>query len=228
IQYLLGMYLLRLHRKEQALVALKRAIFLAPGNVQYRYQLGEEYRQAGLYQNAVEEWKKCLDVKPGFARCSAAIKKVEEEVGLDRDLINYERRLAVQFATKDEAVQYSLHIAELYVQDERYRDAETVLRKGIEKYPQEGRLYYTLGIYLRAMKRGKEALAALKKAVFFEYERAEYRYQLGEEYRRNGFTQKAEEEWRICLEIRPDSKRCKAAISGIEVETESASASLPY
>ncbi|MCI5191472.1 MAG: hypothetical protein D3905_17160 [Candidatus Electrothrix sp. AS4_5] len=65
--------------------------------------------------------------------------------------------------------------------------------------------------------------------VFFEYEKAEYRYQLGEEYRRNGFTRKAEEEWRICLEIRPDSKRCKkAAISGIEVETESASASLPY
>ena len=218
IQYLLGMYLHRLHKEEQALAALKRAVFLDTGNAQYRYQLGEAYRQAGLYQNAAEEWKKCLEVKPGFAQCKSGIDGIERELGLDKDLISYERGLAVQLATREEAVNYSLHIAELYARDERYRDAVTVLRKRIEKYPEEGCLYYPLGIYLRAMDKGEEALAALKKAVFFEYDNAEYRYQLGEEYMHTGLDKQAGEEWKICLEINPDFAPCKAAISGIEDE----------
>ncbi|MCI5150218.1 MAG: hypothetical protein D3916_12670 [Candidatus Electrothrix sp. MAN1_4] len=153
--------------------------------------------------------------QPGFTQCSAAIEKVEEELGLDEELIRYEQGSVPELSTQQQAVEYSLHIAELYAQDERYRDAVIVLRKRIEKYQEERRLYYPLGIYLRAMNKRKEALAALKKAVFFEYDNAEYRYQLGKEYMNSGLDKQAEEEWKICLEINPDFAPSKAAISGV-------------
>jgi tetratricopeptide (TPR) repeat protein len=216
LYYFLGIYLRQLNRREQTLTALKKAVFLDTSNVHYRYQLGEEYRRAGLYQNAAEEWKKCLEVKPGFAQCKAAINRIEKELGLDSDLISYEKGLVFEFSNKEDAVKYSIHIAQLYAKDERYADAEAVLRRRIEKYPEEGRLYYPLGLYLHHLNRGRQALAALKKAVFFEYDNAEYRYRLGEEYRSGGLYRRAEEEWNICLEIAPDSAQCREAIIGVK------------
>ncbi|MCW5211475.1 O-antigen ligase family protein [Desulfobulbus sp. TB] len=80
--YHTGLYLRKMKKNGDALHALKKAGSLMPSNVWVRYQLGEEYRRNRLEQEALNEWKECLAIKPTFARCKTGIKQIQKEFGL--------------------------------------------------------------------------------------------------------------------------------------------------
>ncbi|CAK8722693.1 hypothetical protein KKHLCK_11960 [Candidatus Electrothrix laxa] len=107
---------------------------------------------------------------------------------------------------------YFIIMARLYAKEKLYNKAVATLEQGIKKYPRTGRLYYSMGIYLRAVKKNEAALTAFKKSVMLNPDNASFRYQLGEEYRRNRLEQEAIKQWRQCLLLQADAKRCRQAI----------------
>ncbi|CAK8720822.1 hypothetical protein GCAAIG_10375 [Candidatus Electronema halotolerans] len=215
--YALGLHLRSLGRRDEASAALQQAVKFAPENTAYRYQLGAEYQRAGLTGKAFMEWDKCLQMQPDSKPCQAAMAKMEEaQAGLPRELLRYELGPPAEFENQEKEIRYFLHIAAKYEELARPAKAEAVLRWGIGKYPQEARLYYALGMLLRQTGEGGKALAALRQAVFFDYDKAEYRRQLGEEYQRAGQPQKAAAEWRVCLTIQPDFAECKEGLEQAE------------
>ncbi len=67
---------------DQALKAMKKAVVLRPRNTHYRYRLGKAYSRRGLYQQALEEWARCLELDPQHAACQRARTGVLEELGM--------------------------------------------------------------------------------------------------------------------------------------------------
>jgi tetratricopeptide (TPR) repeat protein len=67
---------------ERALTALKQAVFLRPENTQYRFRLGETYRRQGLYQQALDQWNRCLRLDPQHGECQRARARVHKELGM--------------------------------------------------------------------------------------------------------------------------------------------------
>ncbi|WYD79725.1 MAG: O-antigen ligase family protein [Candidatus Electrothrix gigas] len=218
LHYALSQQLQKLHKTEEALKELKDAVFFAPNNIKYQYRLGMSYLRMKLYQNAAEAWSNCLAVHPNAASCRTALDRLEKKLGLQDELIRYERGLLPAFSNQEEAVKYFLHIADLYGEKNQSADAVAVLHHGIEKYPDEARFHYALGKVLDRTGKEKEALESLQKAVFFRYDKATYRYTLGKAYQRRGLHQQAAEEWRICLTIQPDYTECQNALKELEMK----------
>jgi tetratricopeptide (TPR) repeat protein len=90
-----------------------------------------------------------------------------------------------------------------------------VLEQGIKKYPRTGILYFHMGRTLRMMKKNEGALTALKKAASINPDNVLFRYELGEEYRRNRLEQEALSEWKECLAIQSNFAPCRAGIEQI-------------
>ncbi len=65
----------RQKRYNDALDALKKSVLLKPQNPDYHYQLGIDYKRLGLLSDAYEEWKKCLQIRPGHSRCKTSLEK---------------------------------------------------------------------------------------------------------------------------------------------------------
>ncbi|MCI5227465.1 MAG: hypothetical protein D3918_12600, partial [Candidatus Electrothrix sp. AX2] len=163
--------------------------------------------------DALAKTEEYLDRFPGNIGLQNQKAKILESLGRRKEAISIYQDLAAKAGAKGDTAPY-LQTARLYTKERQVEKAVAVLEQGIEKNPDNAQLHYQLGIYLRSLKKYEQALNALKNAVYLDRQNFRYRYQLGVEYQRNESSQKAIEQWRDCLEIRPDSKRCKAAISG--------------
>lgn len=88
LYYHMGINLRPMKKPEETLAAFKKAVALARNNVWCRYQLGVEYQRNRLEQEAMEEWKECLAIKPGFAPCKKAVDRLEKQFGLESGSTN--------------------------------------------------------------------------------------------------------------------------------------------
>ncbi len=68
---------------EEELAALKRAVGLRPRGARYRHQLGQAYRNRGLYQLALDQWQRCLEADPDHTGCRRAKERLLAELGND-------------------------------------------------------------------------------------------------------------------------------------------------
>jgi tetratricopeptide (TPR) repeat protein len=63
--------------KYGALGAIKSAIAIRPGNATYRYRAGQIYYQIGLHQEAAEQLKICLEIKPDHKYCKRVLSTIQ-------------------------------------------------------------------------------------------------------------------------------------------------------
>lgn len=76
-------YLSAMGQYETALQTLKKLVAIKPRNVVFRYRLGQMYEHYGLYQQAVDQWKACLEMNPEYQPCRSARDRVYKELGID-------------------------------------------------------------------------------------------------------------------------------------------------
>ena len=55
---------------------------MEPDNINYRFYLAQEYKNQGLYQQAVEQWEKCLEIDQKHKKTLIALDKIYDELGL--------------------------------------------------------------------------------------------------------------------------------------------------
>ena len=151
-----------------------------------------------------------LRITERYAATLEQLKQYDKAVSVYRQLLDEHSE------TRKTYEKYCIKIAGLYAKQKLYSQAVAVLEQGIKKYPRTGRFYYSMGIYLRAMKKNEAALAALKKSVSLNPDNASFRYQLGEEYRRNRLEQEAFREWKECLSIKSNFPPCKKGVETIQ------------
>jgi len=79
-------------------------------------------------------------------------------------------RLNPQFAAA------AINLADLYRQNERDGEGETVLRAALAASPADAGLHHALGLVLTRLKRAQDALPELQRAAELEPQRARYAY----------------------------------------------------
>ena len=78
----LAHYYRMLQKPAKTLEVLKKLIRHHPDNPDYHYQLGGEYHKLGLFQQAVNQWQKCLQLDTQHQSCRRRCKLLLKELGM--------------------------------------------------------------------------------------------------------------------------------------------------
>ncbi|MBC7949126.1 MAG: tetratricopeptide repeat protein [Chitinophagaceae bacterium] len=136
----LAVTLFHLERENEALDLLGAALQLDPDYADAYLSLGNMHLKCGLVSNAISAYRKCLDLKPDNAQAWNNLGnalKANGEIG--EALCCYQR--AAEHGDKENAiVQKATLLSESYKHDE----AASILRNGLEQFPNSAKI--TLGL----------------------------------------------------------------------------------
>jgi O-antigen ligase/tetratricopeptide (TPR) repeat protein len=82
LHYILSIFYKKYNQPENSLNHLKKSVFIAPDNITYRFLLAQEYKNKGLFQQAVEQWNKCLEIKPEEKKTVQALSELYHDLGM--------------------------------------------------------------------------------------------------------------------------------------------------
>ena len=142
-----GLTALADRQRGEALVALQEAVALDPGDARYHDSLGLLLLDLGQVDQAMEQFKKALDVDPQLA---------------DSHLQSYRAALALPTLTVPDFTHQNLGLALYHLK--RFGEAEQSLRFALSLDPEMQAAYYNLGLVLVAEDRKEEAKAAFRQA----------------------------------------------------------------
>lgn len=86
----------------------------------------------------------------------------------------------------------------------RYAEALPLAETQVNRYPQDGANWNTLGAVLMKLGRGADALVAMQKAAELSAERPEAHFNLATAYRQNGRLEESEAAFKRAIDLRPD------------------------
>ena len=122
----------------------------------------------------------------------------------------------------------SANLADLYRQLGREADAESTLRKAIERSPQDAGLHHALGLALVRLKREDEAIAELRRAAELEPDRARYAYVYAVGLDASGHRSDAIQVLKDSLARHPDERETLLALIGFNRDAGDAATALQY
>ncbi|GAB4534042.1 MAG: hypothetical protein Fur0020_00330 [Thermodesulfovibrionia bacterium] len=67
-----------IRRYDLALDAMEKALSLNPGNSDYLFQIGFDYRANGMHEKAIESWRECLRINPLHRGCREWVERYED------------------------------------------------------------------------------------------------------------------------------------------------------
>lgn len=157
-----GKTLIELHRYEEALGILEKAIQIDPKYPQAWVERGEALSKLQKYEEALRSYDEALKIKSDYSQAWHYRGIVLEK------LKRYEEALSSQ----DKAVAIQPNYPEAWHQRgvvldklQRYQEALSSLDKAVEIKPNYSESWYNRGIVLNKFQRYKEALEALERAV---------------------------------------------------------------
>lgn len=124
--------------------------------------LGQVYAGTGQPQEAVEEFRRALEMDPLNLEGHTGLGEALEALGRLTDSENAYKALVGLWPGY--LVPYS-HLAAFYLRQGRYQEAEPMFRKVVELAPENAAGYQNLGGLYHMLGRAGEAAAALKRAI---------------------------------------------------------------
>jgi eukaryotic-like serine/threonine-protein kinase len=107
------LYLSGLGRHEEALAEIKTAIRLDPLNLKYNDNLGQEYALGRQYDLALEQFKKVIDMDPGFASVHLDMSNAYFEMG-KYDLWRQEAENGYSLSHQDDYLALNKEVTQVY------------------------------------------------------------------------------------------------------------------
>lgn len=147
---------------EQARESCLRAIGAKANLAEVHLLLGRIYSGTGRPQQAVEEFRKTLQLDPLSISAATSLGEAYEAMGQLNDSEDAYRALIALWPNY--LVPYS-HLGAFYVRQGRYQDAERVFRKIIELAPENSSAYQNLGAVYHLLGRTDDAAAMMKKSL---------------------------------------------------------------
>ncbi len=164
----LGLALMQMERYAEALVYLREAARLDPGNLDIRYSLASTYRDRGMLNEAASEYKKIIQARQDYPNLYNDLgdiytlqKKNEEALEAYQKEIDYSRRrLAAN--PDDPAILSNLAYALNGLGE--HNKAKEIIEKVLALYPKYRQAYLTLAKIYEKLGNSKETLALLTQA----------------------------------------------------------------
>jgi Flp pilus assembly protein TadD len=181
--------------------AYQQALALAPDNADALNLLGTALLQLGQAEQAIEYLRRAargLRNHPGvignLAQAYFALGRYEES----RETFRKASRLDPREA------RFQLGIATSLAMEGKFAEAETLLRRLVDRFPDNALVWFNLGNVLRDRKRPEEAIESYGKALALDPQLIDARNNLGGVLHALQRFEDAEREYRTCVETAPD------------------------
>jgi tetratricopeptide (TPR) repeat protein len=212
----LGLALVGLGRREEALASLGRAVELDPGLTDAHIHLGDALRALGRVQEAATSYRRALDLRPEDAELHA---KLGEALlaGWRSDEAAASCRRALELNPDHVDAHYTLGNALLDLS--RWEEAEACYRRVLERQPQHAEAANNLGCTLRLQRRGVEAAACARRALKIKPTLAASHLLLAELHADAGRFVEAEASFKRALAIDPGAAPAWAGLVAVRKMT---------
>ncbi len=124
--------------------------------------LGEIYEKEGGMRKAIDEYVKVLDLKPNDYVTYFKISTLLKDLGKKDEAI---QMLKILVKRKPELVEANKMLAELLLEEKKYKQAITIYVQAIKYDPNDAQMYYDLGIAYSRMNEFSLAKECFKKTV---------------------------------------------------------------
>ena len=160
--HLWGDMLLRSGNTEAAVLGLRKAVDLEPGNPAFLFSLGQALLKAGAADEAEKCLRKVLRKAPDNASVHNELGTILKHLGrFDEAKAEYLK--AVKYGPGYVDAHYNLGL--LYFQRDDYAEAVKAYRRALKLAPEAADIHSAYGIALHALEQNAEALTHLNKAL---------------------------------------------------------------
>lgn len=149
---------------------LEKTLALVPEDPLALTDLGSFYERQGEYEKARELFLKSIEGNPHYARAYFNMGVVEKRLGRYPEALMYYRR---SIEEKSHPHTY-LNMSAIYMEQQRYEEALSILREGLLLHPDSVNLHYNSACALVHLGRREEAAEEILMAVDVEPEAKEW------------------------------------------------------
>ena len=139
--------------------------------------LGEIYEKEGGMRKAIDEYVKALDLKSNDYITYFRISTLLKELGKKDEAI---QMLEILVKKKPELIEANKMLADLLVEEKKYKKAITIYVQAIKHEPNDAQMYYNLGIAYSRMNEFSLAKECFKKTVEVDSNYYNAFYRLGQ------------------------------------------------
>ncbi len=169
--------------------------------------MGITYSRANQTEKAVETFNKALTSKPGDTRILMALSSTYDRAGNFQQAVSTLEEVLKLDSANVEALNNLGYI--LADNNQRLEEAYQMIKKAVEKDPDNGAYLDSYGWVLFKMGKVKEAEEKIKKALEILKEDPELFNHLGDLYKTQGKLKEAQELWKKALELDPKNEKIK-------------------
>jgi len=173
----------------------------APNAPSTHYNLGVAYGKLGRYQEAIDEYKQTIKIKPDYAEAHYDLGTVYYGLGRYQDAIESYKQ-AIKIKPDLVEVHYNLGVA--YGRIGRYQDAVESFKQVVRIKPDYAKAHDNLGVAYGELGRYQDAIEAYKQAIRIKPDSTQAHYNLGVNYYKLGRYQDAVEACKQAIQIKPD------------------------
>jgi tetratricopeptide (TPR) repeat protein len=227
LYYNMGISLYRLGRREEAVQILQTALEKDPGNsqisdylngvldntlqntgvvsvqidAQEALQRGISFHQTGQLDEAIQWYRKVLDIQPKniSAFCNIGV-ALQSQGKLSEAIVSYKKAISIK---PDYASAYS-NLGYALQEHGKLDEAVTSFQKAISIKPDYAEAYYNLGNSLKEQGKLEEAVSSYQKAISIKPDYAEAYSNLGYTLQEQGKLEEAVTSYQKAISIKPD------------------------
>ena len=197
----MGAVLKQMGRNTDALVFMKNAAALSPGDAETHNNLGNTLKELERLDEAEASYRMAIQIKPDYAEAHNNLGVTLKEMGRLEDAEASYRR-ATQI--KSEYVVALNNLGMTLNEMGRLDDAQASYRQVLKIVPDCAEAHVNLGIVLQALGRLEEADACYRQALVIKSDYAEAHNNLGNVLNELARLNEAMDCYRLALEIKPD------------------------
>lgn len=149
---------------------------IGPTDYKGFYSLGLSYYQMKLKEEAIECFKRAVEIKPDYFEAYYNMAITLDELGEQEEAIRAFRKV---IQLKPDFVEAYNNLGIIYSTQGKHNEALYTYAKGLEKNPSDYSLYYNMGVTLSETGRFPDAVEAYKKALERKPDEFEISYHLG-------------------------------------------------
>jgi len=166
-----------------------------PSDAEAWYYLGRTKYHENRFQEAIQAFQKCLNLRPQFVLAANGIGLSQAALGQNEDAItSLQKAISMQQNFVQKTPEPYIDLGDLLNQQARFKEAISLLQKALTITPRNIRAHEMLGKAYLNLNRFTEAQNELEAAVSIDPELPALRYLLGQIYRKEGHLDKAKAE----------------------------------
>lgn len=199
--HLLGVLSNQKHDHQTAIDLIVRAVQIIPDQPIFRCNLGNAYRDSGLYEHAIACYQKALQTKPDSIETHINLGIAYQQLGdLDQAASAYLK--AIQL--KPDSVEAYYNLGNTFKEQGLFDEAIDCYQRSASINPLLVEAFYNQANVLEKQGRFEEAIACLKQCIHFKPGWAEAHINLGNLLKQQGYLDAAISHYHKAIDLKPN------------------------